>query len=226
MTSSLDIDRIITSRRDLSGPDARVESGSQEAEGGCGVIGIACSEQIPARHLLQALQQMRNRGNNKGGGIAAVGLVPEEQGVSAETLERDYLLAIAYLDPSARAEVERQFVEPTFEVDVERSVPAVADFKSIFEEFFDKWQDLRINLRSNFRILLELFDVKGINGILSEGSPQRGSGPHGVFKSLLPLQSLLQRTTISARSGSKQHCDDDQSLHCRCVTPFGADSSI
>ncbi len=33
-----------------------------EAEGGCGVIGIACSEKIAARHLLQALVQMRNRG--------------------------------------------------------------------------------------------------------------------------------------------------------------------
>jgi glutamate synthase domain-containing protein 1/glutamate synthase domain-containing protein 3 len=103
----------------------------QEAEGGCGVIGIACSEQIPARHLLQALQQMRNRGNNKGGGIAAVGLIPEEHGVSQEILERDYLLAIAYLDPSVRAEVERQCVEPTFQVDAARRVPAMEDFRNV-----------------------------------------------------------------------------------------------
>jgi glutamate synthase domain-containing protein 1/glutamate synthase domain-containing protein 3 len=126
------IDLLIASRKGLL-PGFERDSAPRklEAEGGCGVIGIACSEQIPARHLLQALQQMRNRGNNKGGGIAAVGLVPEELGVPKETLERDYLLGIAYLDPSARKEVEAQFLEPTFEVDFSRHVPAVEDFTTI-----------------------------------------------------------------------------------------------
>jgi glutamate synthase domain-containing protein 1/glutamate synthase domain-containing protein 3 len=128
MTHSDTIDLLIASRKDLGrGPAPR----TQEAEGGCGVIGIACSEQIPARHLLQALQQMRNRGNNKGGGIAAVGLVPEELGVSRKILEQDYLLAIAYLDPTARPEVEKQFLEPTFDIDHSRPVPAVGDFRTI-----------------------------------------------------------------------------------------------
>jgi len=132
MTSPRDIDLLIASRKRLSpAQEADANARKQEAEGGCGVIGIACSEKIPARHLLQALKQMRNRGNNKGGGIAAVGLVPEEQGVSEETLKRDYLLAIAYLDPSARGEIERLHVEPTFEVDHVRRVPTVEDFRSI-----------------------------------------------------------------------------------------------
>ncbi len=98
-----------------------------EAEGGCGVIGIASSEKIPARHLLQALIQMRNRGNGKGGGIAAVGLLPEELGVTQEILENDYLLSIAYLDSRARPEVERGFIEPAFEVDHVRSLPSNDD---------------------------------------------------------------------------------------------------
>lgn len=132
MSRCREIDLLIASRQGLApGADPNVFTGGNEAEGGCGVIGIACSEQIPARHLLQALSQMRNRGNNKGGGVAAVGLVPEEHGVSRETLERDYLLSIAYLDPGVRQEVERQFVEPVFEVDAERAVPAVEDFRSI-----------------------------------------------------------------------------------------------
>jgi glutamate synthase domain-containing protein 1/glutamate synthase domain-containing protein 3 len=128
MTSAQAIDALIASRKGLR-PDREAYRTlkNQEAEGGCGVIGIACSEQIPARHLLQALQQMRNRGNNKGGGIAAVGLVPEELGVSMQTLENDYLLSIAYLEPSARAEVERVYVESTFEVDAARCVPVVED---------------------------------------------------------------------------------------------------
>lgn len=45
-----------------------------ESEGGCGVIGLACEEKIQGKHLLPPLMQMRNRGNGKGGGIAAVGL--------------------------------------------------------------------------------------------------------------------------------------------------------
>ncbi len=94
-----------------------------EAEGGCGVIGIASSEKIPARHLLQALKRMRNRGNGKGGGIAAVGLLPEELSVTPEVLENDYLLTVACPDPCARPELERNFVEPSFQVDHVRQLP-------------------------------------------------------------------------------------------------------
>ena len=125
-------ERLIASKRSLDPEgDARAFSRKGEAEGGCGVIGIACSEQIPARHLLQALEQMRNRGNNKGGGIAAVGLVPDELGVTREILERDYLLTIAYVDPSARTTVERTHIEPTFEIDHIRHVATVDDFRAI-----------------------------------------------------------------------------------------------
>ena len=73
-----------------------------EAEGGCGVIGLACSEPIPGRHLLRALTQMKNRGNGKGGGVAALGLSPEKLGVSRDILQEDYLLHVAYLDLAAK----------------------------------------------------------------------------------------------------------------------------
>src|SRR2546426_10311601 len=67
--------RIIDSRRSL--PVDRVQVSKQEAEGGCGVVGLACNVPLEGKYLLQSLVQMRNRGNGKGGGIAAVGLVPE-----------------------------------------------------------------------------------------------------------------------------------------------------
>jgi glutamate synthase domain-containing protein 1 len=60
---------------------------------------------------------MRNRGNGKSGGIAAVGLVPEEFGVSEGVLENDYLIAIAYIDPEIRNEVESVAIHPTFQID-------------------------------------------------------------------------------------------------------------
>ncbi len=124
--------KIIASRRKLN-PDAVPPSskGKEAAEGGCGVIGIACSEQIPARHLLQSLAQMRNRGNGKGGGIAAVGLLPEEFGVSREVLQNDTLLAIAYLNPLCRADLERKRISPFFDVDQVRIQPHLADFHAV-----------------------------------------------------------------------------------------------
>ena len=102
-----------------------------EAEGGCGVIGTACSEQITGRHLLTALQQMKNRGNGKGGGIAALGLSPEQLGVSPAVLQEDYLLQIAYLDSSIRGLVEEEFIYPFLKVDSTERVDTVADYTSI-----------------------------------------------------------------------------------------------
>jgi glutamate synthase domain-containing protein 1/glutamate synthase domain-containing protein 3 len=95
-----------------------------EAEGGCGVLGAASTVPLPGRALLQPLAQMRNRGNGKGGGIAAAGLAPEFFGVRPETLWEDHLLAVAYLDGSVRPEVEASFVDPTFEVDHVVELPA------------------------------------------------------------------------------------------------------
>ncbi len=108
MTQSEIVAKILASRRFLNPQTApRASLRKAEAEGGCGVVGIACSEKVPARHLFRGLVQMRNRGNGKGGGIAAVGLEPAELGVSREILESHYLVAIAYLDSSVRPEVER-----------------------------------------------------------------------------------------------------------------------
>ena len=123
--------KILSSRKTNLLDNAPIPLRKNEAEGGCGVIGIASSEKIAARHLLQALVQMRNRGNGKGGGIAAVGLVPEEIGVSKEVLEMDYLLSIAYLESECREEVEHKYINPTFEIDHIRHAPRIDDFRSI-----------------------------------------------------------------------------------------------
>jgi glutamate synthase domain-containing protein 3/glutamate synthase domain-containing protein 1 len=71
---------------------------------------------------------MQNRGNGKGGGLAAVGLDPEFFGVSPKVMRGDYLLAIAYLDPTCRAELEADFIAPTFKIDATFEVPSIADF--------------------------------------------------------------------------------------------------
>src|SRR5713101_129400 len=121
--------RIIDSRRSL--PVDRVQIGKQEAEGGCGVVGFACNVPLEGKYLLQSLVQMRNRGNGKGGGIAAVGLVPEQLGVSKEILEEDYILQVAYLDKSVRKQIEDEDIRPFFVVDYEARVVAVDDYRSV-----------------------------------------------------------------------------------------------
>src|SRR6266571_1985876 len=121
--------RIIDSRRSL--PVDRVQVGKQEAEGGCGVVGLACNAPLEGKYLLQSLVQMRNRGNGKGGGIAAVGLVPEQLGVSKKILEEDYILQVAYLDKSVREKVEDEHIRPFFVIDHEARVEAVDDYHSI-----------------------------------------------------------------------------------------------
>ncbi|HYY91509.1 MAG TPA: glutamate synthase [Candidatus Dormibacteraeota bacterium] len=120
---------IIESRTSLQTPHPTVQK--QEAEGGCGVVGLASNVPLGGKYLLQSLVQMRNRGNGKGGGIAALGLVPEELGVSERILEEDYILQVAYLDRSARKQVEDEHIRPFFRVDHESKVPTVDDFHSI-----------------------------------------------------------------------------------------------
>lgn len=101
----------------------------QEAEGGCGVVGLMSSVPIAGKHLHVPSLQMQNRGNGKGGGIAAVGLVPEEMGVSSEVLDRDYILQVAYLDSSSRADIEWGSIFRDYEVDQLQAAPALQDHR-------------------------------------------------------------------------------------------------
>ena len=63
-------------------------------EGGCGVVGFAASVPVRGRHIFEPSIQMHNRGNGKGGGIAAAGFPPEQMGVDADTLRDDYILQL------------------------------------------------------------------------------------------------------------------------------------
>lgn len=123
-------ERLIASRGPLVAGQG-VPLRKAEAEGGCGVIGIASSQPLAGKHLLQALIQMRNRGNGKRGGIAAAGLDPTFFGISPRLLQTDYVLAVAYLDRSVRPEVEAGFIEPVFLVDHVHRLRALPDFRTV-----------------------------------------------------------------------------------------------
>ncbi len=102
-----------------------------EEEGGCGVVGFCCSEPVPGRHIYEPSKQMHNRGNGKGGGIAAVGFKPEQLGVSREVLDNYYMLHIALLDPNARLEIEKKCIEPNFDVAASGGLETVKDWSSV-----------------------------------------------------------------------------------------------
>ncbi len=104
---------------------------SPEAEGGCGVTGFACTLPVRGKHIYEPSIQMRNRGNGKGGGIAACGLVPEDLGVSRELLEESYILQVALLDPAVRVSVEEKYVESCFDVSHAGIIPTVGDYREV-----------------------------------------------------------------------------------------------
>jgi glutamate synthase domain-containing protein 1 len=102
-----------------------------EEEGGCGVVGICCSEPVAARHIYEPSRQMHNRGNGKGGGIAALGFVPGQLGVSREVLEDYYMLHVAFLDTAVRRELEGKYIRPCFEVSSAQKLETLDDWTAV-----------------------------------------------------------------------------------------------
>ena len=100
-------------------------------EGGCGVTGFACNIPVSGRHIFEPSLQMHNRGNGKGGGIAAVGLGAKQLGVDEKTLGEDFLLQVALLDETILPALEEKYIRPQFQVHHEA-----------FLETIDDWRDL------------------------------------------------------------------------------------
>lgn len=126
-----DADQLLASRRAmLAQSSPRVERKAAE-EGGCGVTGFIATVPVSGRHIHEPSVQMHNRGNGKGGGIAAVGLVPDQMGVSQDVLDSHYLIQIALLDPACWPEVEQRFVQPCFDVALSVRVPRRKDYREV-----------------------------------------------------------------------------------------------
>lgn len=130
MTEKRFAEKVIDSRKDFRPKDSSQRYKVDE-EGGCGVTGFACSIPVGGKHILEPSRLMHNRGNGKGGGIAAVGFVPEELGVSREILDNCYMLHVALLDRSARASLEEKFITPFMDVYFSQRVPTVDDYRDI-----------------------------------------------------------------------------------------------
>ena len=125
------IQRIIQSRKRLTEDMAFPPRFETEAEGGCGVTGFACSIPVRGKHIFEPSRQMHNRGNGRGGGIAAMGFDPRMLGVSPEILEEDYILQIAVLEDGVMGDVYREFIEPWFHIDFSEEIPHIDDYRDI-----------------------------------------------------------------------------------------------
>jgi glutamate synthase domain-containing protein 1 len=121
-------ERILASRKDLVMGLPQKPPGKAEEEGGCGVVGFAANVPLRGRHIFEPSIQMHNRGNGKGGGIAAACLMPEQLGVDANTLYNSYLLQIALLDPSAESEVEKNCIRPYLMIDHKTRLEPTANY--------------------------------------------------------------------------------------------------
>jgi glutamate synthase domain-containing protein 1 len=109
---------IIESRRRLA---SGIATQRRTLEGGCGVIGIVGTQPLPGRFIIRPCVQMRNRGNGKGGGVAAVGLFGDLRG--------HYAVHVAYLDEEIRADVEREHVFGVFDVAHAERQESLADHR-------------------------------------------------------------------------------------------------
>ncbi len=117
---SLNIAEAITkSRRSLV--KGRSLEKKRSLEGGCGVIGIIGSEKIKGKNIIRPCEQMRNRGNGKGGGVAAVGLFDD--------YKKHYAFHIAFLDEKARGSVEKEFVHSVFDISHAEKQASLDDYR-------------------------------------------------------------------------------------------------
>lgn len=102
-----------------------------EEEGGCGVTGFICSIPVTGKNIFEPSVQMHNRGNGKGGGVGAVGFVPEALGVSRQVLDDDYMFHIALLDATIAEELENTYIKPFFTIDKAEKLDTLDDYRSI-----------------------------------------------------------------------------------------------
>ncbi|MEW6672420.1 MAG: glutamate synthase [Thermodesulfobacteriota bacterium] len=123
------INNILAARAKL--PRGNYYTQKAAEEGGCGVTGFISSVPVRGRHIFEPSVQMHNRGNGKGGGIAAVGLSAQSLGVGQDVLDSHYLLQVALLDPNARPDVERANIEPFFEIHKAGPIPTLDDYRDI-----------------------------------------------------------------------------------------------
>ena len=159
------ITNIIRSRKSLVQDIPCKRYSETEAEGGCGVTGFACSIPVRGKHIFEPSRQMHNRGNGRGGGIAAMGFDHNMLGVSKEILEQNYILQIAILEGGVMDDLEQRFIEPWFKVDFTESIPHVTDYRYVAGLEVRPPDVWRYFVRVKPQVLKAFIEEKGLEGL-------------------------------------------------------------
>jgi glutamate synthase domain-containing protein 1/glutamate synthase domain-containing protein 3 len=194
MASRVSVDRILSARRGLAAAMPGTPVRKSEGEGGCGVVGLAANFRVRGRHLIRAALQMHNRGNGKGGGLAAAGLSSVQMRVAPEVLREATLMQIAYLEPGAQAEVERSCLTPAFEILQGYPVPTLDDYREV--------PDLEVEPPEVWR-----YFVRAKAGALARFTEQKGLGclpPRELEDEFVYQNSFLLNRRFYASLGEKQ----------------------
>ena len=124
-------EEVLAARRRLTrGLDTSVRPRSAE-EGGCGVVGYAATVPLAGRYLQEPARRMHNRGNGKGGGVAAAGFSPDQLGIDDKTLKNAYLLQVALLDDTAEDDVEKEAIRPRLDILHKVRVEPAMDYRDL-----------------------------------------------------------------------------------------------
>jgi glutamate synthase domain-containing protein 1/glutamate synthase domain-containing protein 3 len=187
-------EKILRSRKDLALSISGLKRAEDAAEGGCGVLGFASNVPIPGRHVLTASRQMHNRGNGKGGGIAMVGLDPNQARVDTATLRSHYLLQIALLDDSVRPEIESQFIYPHFDIAQAYELDHLDDYHQVPGLSVQPPNVWRYFVRAKEKVLNRFADEKRLQEL-----PQRALEDEFVYQN-----STLLNKSFYASLGEKR----------------------
>lgn len=199
-TGSLDSAEAILQSRSSLPPAGEWFPKSPEAEGGCGVTGFACTVPVRGKHIYEPSIQMRNRGNGKGGGIAACGLSPKDLGVTREVLEESYLLQISLLDPSARGEIEKKYIEPHFDIHQGGLIPTVDDYRDVPLLEIRPPDVARYFVRVKKDVLARFSAEKGLSGL-----PEREIEDEYVFQNSVKLNDEFYASLGEKRAFVMSH---------------------
>ena len=142
----------------------------REDEGGCGVTGFACNVPIAGRFIFEPSACMHNRGNGKGGGVAAVGLNPDMLGVSREVLDSHYLLNVALLEPSCLKALKETYITPFFDITKEENVDHLADYRELEELEVQPPDVWRAFVRVKPDVLEHFISESGLHGITARAA--------------------------------------------------------
>jgi glutamate synthase domain-containing protein 1/glutamate synthase domain-containing protein 3 len=166
---SLEVDKLLLSRqRMMAELQTPVPFMKGEEEGGCGVVGICCTIPVSGKHIYEPSKQMHNRGNGKGGGIAAMGFIPEQLGITRDILENYYMVHIAFLENDVRHDLEHKYLLPCFDVVSSQKLDSIDDWHSL-PSLEAKPPDVwRYFVKTKSAILDSFIAGNGLSGITRE----------------------------------------------------------